>query len=38
MAALLLGLLVAAAKSAYDTQRNEVIQIATKIVFPFLPI
>ena len=33
MAALLLGLLVAAAKSAYDTQRNEVIQIAAKIVF-----
>src|SRR4029434_6962713 len=33
MAALLLGLLVAAAQSAYDTQRNEVIQIAAKIVF-----
>jgi hypothetical protein len=33
MAALILGLLVAAAKSAYDTEKNEVIQMAAKIVF-----
>lgn len=33
MAALILGLLVAAAKSAYDTEKNEVIQIAAKIGF-----
>jgi hypothetical protein len=33
MAALLLGLLVAAAKSAYDTQKSEVIQMSAKIVF-----
>jgi hypothetical protein len=31
MAALVLGLLVAATKSAYDTERNEVIQMAAKI-------
>ena len=33
MAALILGLLVAAAKSAYDTEKSEVIQMAAKIVF-----
>ncbi len=33
MTALLLGLLVASAKSSYDTQRNEVIQIASKVGF-----
>lgn len=33
MAALILGLLVAAAKSAYDTEKNEVIQMAAKIAF-----
>jgi hypothetical protein len=33
MTALLLGLLVASAKGSYDTQRNEVIQIAAKIAF-----
>ena len=33
MAALILGLLVAAAKSAYDTEKSEVTQIAAKIVF-----
>ena len=33
MAALILGLLVAAAKSAYDTEKNEVIQMAARIVF-----
>ena len=33
MAALILGLLVAAAKSAYDTEKNEVIQLAAKMVF-----
>ena len=31
MAALVLGLLVASTKSAYDTERNEVIQMAAKI-------
>src|SRR5262245_49195155 len=31
MAALILGLLVAAAKSAYDAEKNEVIQMAAKI-------
>ena len=33
MTALILGLLVAAAKSAYDVERSEVIQMAAKIVF-----
>jgi hypothetical protein len=33
MTALLLGLLIASAKSSYDTQRTEVIQIAAKIGF-----
>src|SRR5262245_6776626 len=33
MAALILGLLVAAAKSAYDAEKNEVIQMAAKIAF-----
>lgn len=33
MTALLLGLLVAAAKGAYDTQKSEVIQIAAKVAF-----
>ena len=33
MTALLLGLLVASAKGSYDTQRNEVIQIASKVGF-----
>ena len=33
MAALILGLLVAAAKSAYDTEKSEVIQMAAKIAF-----
>jgi hypothetical protein len=33
MTALLLGLLVASAKGAYDTQRSEVIQMAAKIDF-----
>lgn len=33
MAALILGLLVAAAKNAYDTEKSEVIQMAAKIVF-----
>jgi len=33
MAALLLGLLVAAAKSAYDTEKSEEVQMAAKIVF-----
>jgi hypothetical protein len=33
MAALILGLLVAAAKSAYDTEKSEVIQLAAKIAF-----
>ena len=33
MAALMLGLLVAAAKSSYDTEKSEVIQMAAKIAF-----
>jgi hypothetical protein len=33
MTALLLGLLVSSAKGTYDTQRNEVIQMAAKITF-----
>jgi len=33
MTALLLGLLVASAKGSYDTQRNQVIQIASKVGF-----
>ena len=33
MTALLLGLLVASAKGSYDTQRSEVIQIASKVGF-----
>jgi Protein of unknown function (DUF4239) len=33
MAALLLGLLVASAKSSYDTQKSEVTQMAAKLVF-----
>src|SRR5437667_10845121 len=33
MAALVLGLLVAATKGAYDTQKNEVRQLAAKLVF-----
>ena len=33
MAALILGLLVAAAKGSYDTEKNEVTQMAAKIVF-----
>ena len=33
MAALVLGLLVASTKGAYDTQKNEVAQMAAKIVF-----
>ena len=33
MAALILGLLVAAAKGSYDTEKNEVTQVAAKIVF-----
>jgi len=33
MAALVLGLLVASTKGAYDTQRGEVTQMAAKIVF-----
>jgi hypothetical protein len=33
MAALILGLLVAAAKSAYDSEKSEVTQMAAKIVF-----
>ena len=33
MAALVLGLLVASTKGAYDTQKNEVSQMAAKIVF-----
>lgn len=32
MAALVLGLLVASAKSAYDTQKSEVTQMATKLI------
>jgi hypothetical protein len=33
MAALILGLLVAAAKTAYDTEKSEVTQMAAKIIF-----
>jgi hypothetical protein len=33
MTALLLGLLVSSAKGTYDTQRNEVIQMAAKVTF-----
>ena len=33
MTALLLGLLIASAKGLYDTQRNEVIEIAAKVAF-----
>jgi hypothetical protein len=33
MAALILGLLVASAKGSYDTEKNEVIQIAAKIAY-----
>src|SRR5678815_739395 len=33
MSALVLGLLVSSAKSSYDTERNEVIQMAAKIAF-----
>ena len=33
MSALLLGLLVASAKGSYDTARNDVIQMAAKVVF-----
>lgn len=33
MTALLLGLLIASAKGSYDTQRNDVIEIATKVGF-----
>src|SRR4051812_2887287 len=33
MSALVLGLLVSSAKSAYDTQRSEVIQMAAKVAF-----
>src|SRR5947199_10350614 len=33
MSALLLGLLVASAKGSYDNARNEVIQMAAKVVF-----
>src|SRR6185295_16306849 len=33
MAALILGLLVAAAKGAYDTEKNEVTQMAAKVIF-----
>jgi hypothetical protein len=33
MAALVLGLLVASTKGAYDTQKSEVMQMAAKIVF-----
>ena len=33
MSALILGLLVSSAKGAYDTERNEVIQMAAKITF-----
>ena len=33
MAALILGLLVAAAKNAYDTEKSEVTQMAAKLVF-----
>jgi hypothetical protein len=33
MAALLLGLLVSSAKGSYDTERNQVIQMAAKVTF-----
>src|SRR6185295_1000347 len=33
MTALLLGLLIATAKGSYDTQRSEVIQIASRVAF-----
>src|SRR6185369_14299482 len=33
MTALLLGLLIASAKGSYDTQRNEIIEIAAKVGF-----
>jgi len=33
MSALVLGLLVSSAKSSYDTERNEVIQMAAKVAF-----
>jgi hypothetical protein len=33
MAALVLGLLVSSAKGSYDTERNEVIQMAAKVAF-----
>jgi hypothetical protein len=33
MTALILGLLIASAKSAYDTQRNEVAQISARVMF-----
>src|SRR5215467_2309723 len=33
MAALVLGLLVSSAKSSYDAERNEVIQMAAKVAF-----
>src|SRR5437763_2689272 len=33
MTALVLGLLVSSAKGAYDTERNEVIQMAAKVTF-----
>jgi len=33
MAALVLGLLVSSAKGSYDTERNEVIQMASKVAF-----
>lgn len=33
MSALVLGLLVSSAKSSYDTERSEVIQMAAKIAF-----
>src|SRR5881227_288440 len=33
MSALLLGLLVASAKASYDNARNDVIQMAAKVVF-----
>ena len=33
MSALVLGLLVESAKSSYDTERSEVIQMAAKVAF-----
>src|SRR5215813_8555624 len=33
MSALVLGLLVSSAKGAYDTERNEVIEMAAKVAF-----